>query len=315
MTTPTPSFLLRAAGVLLGGSLALAAVADTGKLVLTGGVSGVDGTAGGGIVPWAVIGTQATEGEFGFSGFATRLSTRDYGLTAAGAAVAWNDRMEVSIARQDLNAAPAPALNGVADFGVLPEPHLRLDIVGVKVRLLGEAILDADHWLPQVSVGVQHKSLSAGSLQSVVDFLGARNSGTDVYVSATKLFLGTGLLVNGTLRYTNANQNGLVGFGAAAPGRDRRSLVPEISVAYLLRRDLAIGAEYRFMPNNLEALGRAAGLDNGLVQDDWRDIFIAWAPHRNVSLTLARVDLGRVVPGVTASRRQTGNYLSVQVAY
>ena len=44
-----------------------------------------------------------------------------------------------------------------------------------------------------------------------------------MYVSATKLLLAQSLLVNGTLRSTNANQNGLLGFGAAAP--DRKSVV------------------------------------------------------------------------------------------
>ena len=39
--------------------------------------------------------------------------------------------------------------------------------------------------------------------------------------------------------------------------------------------DLAIGAEYRFKPDNLQALGPAAGLGNALREDDWRDLFIA----------------------------------------
>ena len=39
------------------------AQADTGKLLLTGGVSSIDGAAGGGLTPWAVIGTNATEGD------------------------------------------------------------------------------------------------------------------------------------------------------------------------------------------------------------------------------------------------------------
>ena len=55
--------------------------ADTGKLLLTGGVSTVEGAAGGGLSPWAVISTQATEGENGASGFVSRAVTGDYGLT------------------------------------------------------------------------------------------------------------------------------------------------------------------------------------------------------------------------------------------
>ncbi|PIF89223.1 Protein of unknown function (DUF3034) [Acidovorax sp. 62] len=303
--------LLLTAGALAAG----AAQADTGKLLLTGGVSSITGSAGGGITPWAVIGTNATEGELGVSSYATRAGTQDYALTSYGVALGYKDRVELSLARQDFDAAPAFALNGIAPFGVVPGQHIQMDVLGLKVKLAGDAILDADTWMPQIAVGLEHKQVRPGSLQSVLDFLGTQTSGTDVYVSATKLLLGQGLLLNGTLRYTNANQNGLLGFGSAAPGKNRRSLQPEFSIAYLLRPNLAVGAEYRFKPNNLQALGAAAGLGAALREDDWKDLFIAWAPSKNVSLTLAYVDLGRIVPGVTRDRRQTGYYLSAQVAF
>lgn len=183
------------------------------------------------------------------------------------------------------------------------------------MKLLGDAILDADTWVPQVALGLEHKQVRPGSLQSVLDFLGTKTSGTDLYLSATKLLLDKSLLLNTTLRYTNANQNGLLGFGSAAPGKNSRSLQPEFSIAYLLRHNLAVGAEYRFKPNNLQALGAAAGLGAALREDDWKDVFVAWAPSKNVSLTLAWVDLGRIVPGVTRDKRQTGYYLSAQVAF
>ena len=306
----TPFFLLA--------TLALAsplAQADTGKLLLTGGVSSITGSAGGGITPWAVIGSNATEGEWGATAFTTRAVTQDYALTSYGAALAWNERVELSVARQDFDAGAAVALNGIAPFGVLPGQHIRMDVLGLKLRVAGDAVLDADTWMPQIAVGLEHKRVHSGSLQSVQDFLGTRRHGTDVYVSATKLLLAQSLLLNGTLRYTNANQNGLLGFGAAAPGKSGRSLQPELSVAYLLRKNLAVGAEYRFKPNNLQTLGAAAGLGTALREDDWKDLFIAWAPSKNLSLTLAYVDLGRIVPGVTAGRRQTGYYLSAQVAF
>lgn len=292
-----------------------AAHADTGKLVLTGGVSSITGSAGGGITPWAVIGTQATEGELGFSAYGTRAGTQDYALSSYGAAIGWQDRVELSLARQDFDAAPAFALNGIAPFGVAPGQHIKMDVLGLKVKLLGDAILDADTWVPQVALGLEHKQVRPGSLQSVLDFLGTKTSGTDLYLSATKLLLDKSLLLNTTLRYTNANQNGLLGFGSAAPGKNSRSLQPEFSIAYLLRHNLAVGAEYRFKPNNLQALGAAAGLGAALREDDWKDVFVAWAPSKNVSLTLAWVDLGRIVPGVTRDKRQTGYYLSAQVAF
>ena len=291
------------------------AQADTGKLLLTGGVSTIAGSAGGGLTPWAVIGSNATEGEVGFSGYATRAATQDYGLTGYGVAVGLFDRVELSLARQDFDASPAVALNGIAPFGVTPGQHIKMDVVGIKVKVAGDAVLDADRLMPQIAVGLEHKRVHPGSIGSVLDFLGTRTSGTDVYVSATKLLLAQSLLVNGTLRYTNANQNGLLGFGSAAPGKNSRSLQPEFSIAYLINKNLAVGAEYRFKPNNLQALGAAAGLGAALREDDWKDIFIAWAPSKNLSLTLAYVDLGRIVPGVTNNRRQTGYYLSAQVAF
>ena len=289
--------------------------ADTGKLLLTGGVSTIAGSAGGGITPWAVIGSNATEGEVGFTGYATRAATQDYSLNGYGVAVGLHDWVELSLARQDFDASPAFALNGIAPFGVTPGQHIKMDVVGLKVKVAGDAVLDADHWMPQIAVGLEHKQVHPGSIGSVLDFLGTKKSGTDVYVSATKLLLGQSLLLNGTLRYTNANQNGLLGFGSAAPGKNSRSLQPEFSVAYLLSKNVAVGAEYRFKPNNLQALGAAAGLGAALREDDWKDLFVAWAPNKNLSFTLAYVDLGRIVPGVTHNRRQTGYYLSAQVAF
>lgn len=291
------------------------AQADTGKLVLTGGVSSIDGAAGGGLTPWAVIGSNATDGEVGFTAHLSRAKTQDYGLTTYGAVLGWKDRVELSLAQQNFDAGPALALNGIAPFGVSPGQHIKMDIVGLKVKVAGEAMLESDTLMPQVAVGLEHKRTHPGSIGSVLDFLGTRTSGTDLYVSATKLFLAQGVLVNATLRNTNANQNGLLGFGSAAPGRSSRSWQPELSVALLLRRNLAIGAEYRRKPNNLESLGRAAGLGDALREDDWKDLFVAWAPSKNLSLTLAYVQLGRIVPGVTANRKQSGAYLSAQAAF
>ena len=290
------------------------ASADTGKLLLTGGVSSVEGSAGGGISPWAVIGSNATQGEVGLSAHGSRLLTQDYSLSSYGVALGVDNRAELSLAEQNFDASPAVALNALG-FQVSAGQHIKMDVLGAKLRLAGDAVLDSDSLMPQLALGLQYKSTDAGSLRPVLDFLGARTTGTDGYASATKLFLAQGLLLNATLRYTNANQGGLLGFGSAAPGRDRRSLNPEFSIAYLLSRQWVVGGEYRVMPNNLEARGRYAGLGNALHQDNWADLFVAWAPSRNISLTAAYVQLGQVVPGVTANRRQSGVYLSAQLAF
>ena len=306
MKTPFEIFMMAAIAALL----CTGAQADTGKLLLTGGVSTIEGAAGGGLSPWAVIGSNATEGEIGGSAYLSNVGTRDYGLNVYGATLGIDDRVELSIAQQDLNTRGTGTALG------LPGLHLKQTIVGAKVRVLGDAVLESDSFTPQVAVGVQFKQLGSTGLDATLDALGAKRSGTDVYLSATKLLLSQSLLLSGTVRATKANQNGLLGFGATLGGNESGyRLQPELSVAYLLSKNVAVGAEYRFMRNRLENAGRAAGLGNGLRSGDWKDVFIAWAPSKNFSLTLAYVDLGVIVPATTASRKQTCYYLSAQASF
>lgn len=302
---------LKTIGCLLTGLLAVGtAQAETGKLLLTGGVSSIDGAAGGGLTPWAVIGSNASAGEVGATAHFSRAITTDYSLNTYGAAVGIYDRIELSVARQDLKTGITGVLLG------LPGLHLRQTIVGGKVKIAGDAVLDSDTLMPQIAVGLEFKSLDSSGLDPTLNALGAKRSGVDAYVSATKLFLAQGVLVNGTLRATKANQNGLLGFGATLGGANNSySLQPEISVALLLSKNWVVGAEYRKMPNRLQTAGQAAGLGDGLGAQDWKDIFIAWAPNKNLSVTLAYVDLGTIVPATTAKRRQKGSYLSVQAGF
>ena len=164
--------------------------------------------------------------------------------------------------------------------------------------------------MPQIAAGAIRRHARPAALgPTLTAALGAKRDGVDVYIAATKLFLEQGLLLNATLRATRANQNGLLGFGGAqSPGT---TLQPEFSLAWLINSSLAIGAEYRTKPNGLQrsALGTGA-----LKEDDWWDGFVAWAPNKTFSLTLAYVDLGRIAPAVQP-RRQTGTYLSAQFAF
>jgi hypothetical protein len=297
--------------ITLGTALAMALVltaapacAGGGKLLLTGGVSTIDGAAGGGLSPWAVTGSYATQGEWGATACASTARTGDYGLTGYGAAVSFGDRFEASIARQDFDTRENLAALGLAGL------HLKQDILGLKLRLAGDAVLDSDRWIPQIAVGLLHKRADVGDLKpTLTGALGAKTSGTEFYVSATKLFLAPGILVNATLRATEANQGGLLGFGGAQ-GQGVR-VQPEISLAYLVQRTLAVGVEARAKPDNLNrsALGTGA-----LQEDDWFDVFVAWAPSKTVSITAAWLDLGQIVPALQA-RRQTGAYLSAQFAF
>ncbi len=307
MTCCSAAVLLAWLGVVSG------AHAATGKLLLTGGVTSVDGAAGGGISPWALVGTYAAEGEVGFTAGASHLQAQDYSLGTYGVAAAFNNRWEASLSQQDLDASVATGLNALG-FAVSPGAHIKVNTLGLKARLAGEAILDSDTWMPQLSAGVLFKETQAASIRPVLDFLGAKTEGAEVYVSAAKLLLKNSVLLNATLRYTNANQGGLLGFGSKAPGTDGMTLQPEFSIGYLLSKNLVLGAEYRANPNNLEALGRAAGLGSGLASDNWQDVFVAWAPSKHVSLTLAWADLGRVLPALTNGKNQNGFYVAVQIA-
>lgn len=267
-------------------------LAGSDKLLLTGGVSQLEGAAGGGLTPWAVIGGYGTRDQIGANAFLTRVGVQDYHLDGAGALIGFLDRIELSIARQRFDTEDVGAALGLGRGYSFTQT-----IIGLKVKLAGDAVLEQDRWLPQVSVGAQFKRNDRGDLLRAI---GAKDDhGVDFYVSATKLYLSQSVLANLTLRFTRANQIGLLGFGGDRNDSYRPQL--EGSVAWLLSRKLAIGAEYRMKPDNL---GIAA-------EDDWFDAFIAWAPSKHVSLTLAYADLGNIV----IKDRQRGLYASLQVGF
>ena len=272
---------------------AFATAADTGgKLLLTGGVSQLEGAAGGGLTPWAVIGGYGTQDQIGANAFYTRVNLGDYHLDDAGVLVGIHDRVELSVSQQRFNTEHVGALLGLGEGYTFTQ-----DVYGVKVRVAGEAVLDADRALPQISVGLQYKR---NNRSGVLAYIGAKdNAGTDFYVSATKLFLAQGVLLNGTVRFTKANQIGILGFGGDKHDSYKPQL--ELSAAYLLSRKLAIGVEYRMKPDNL-GIAR---------EDDWKDVFVAYAPVKNVSVTLAYADLGNIV----IKNHQRGLYASVQVGF
>ena len=276
------------ASALLAAAVPPAAAGD--RLEWTGGVSEVEGVAGGGLVPWALIGGLGTNVEVGASAFATYVSTQDFALRTAGASLDVDDRLEVSVARQRFDAG-----------SVVRGLTLGQDIVGVKVRLAGDAVFDADTWLPQIAAGAEWKqTLDFDQIPHAVG--AARGDDVDLYIAATKAFLaaidGRNVIVDATLRRTRANQFGLLGFGGDGSGY---KWTPEASAAVWLNDDLLLGAEYRDKPDNLHAFR----------EDGAADIFLAWAPVKNLSLTTAWVDLGRIA-GKPAQR---GIYISLWLGY
>ena len=273
-------------------------VPDQGKLLLTAGFNDADGAGGGGVVPFALISGYGTDMSYGANAHYTYAPLRDFELKTYGIAVGLLDRVELTIARQDFEATDT-ALDGVS---------VSQNIFGIKVRVIGDAVYNQDTWVPQIAVGAQfkrHRGIDhAGALVSPKQ-LGAKDEdGTDYYIAATKVLLHQSLLLNLQLRYTEANQLGLLGFG----GDRDDGYSPELgaSVGYLLTRKLAIGAEYRDKPHNLRVDDESAA---------W-DVFVAWAPTRNVSIVAAYLNLGSVLaPVTTVTHDQSGPYLSLQAGF
>jgi hypothetical protein len=267
----------------------------SGRLLLTGGVTMFEGASGGGLVPWATIGGYGTRDEIGATAFGTFIPLRDYRATSYGALAGFYNRVELSYARAEFNTQRVGG-----DLGLGRDFTFGQDVFGVKVRLFGDLVLDQDSLLPQVAVGAQYRQ---NNRSDVVRAVGAeRDADWDFYVSATKLFLSQSLLVNGTLRATRANEFGFLGFGGAR--NDDYQIMPEVSVAYLVNRNLAVGAEYRRRPLNLDVS----------TSRDAYDFFVAYAVSKNVSVTLAYVDLGEIV-AAAAPRSQRGAYLSLNIGF
>jgi hypothetical protein len=295
---------LTSAAVMAGSALAQQAV--SGKLLATCGVSAIEGAGGGGLATWALITGYGTDGQIGANAHVTGAKLRDYDFLTGGVAVGFYDRVEISYARQDFNTKNV--LIGVSP--ALKNYKLKQDVFGAKLRVAGDAVYDQDRWMPQISLGVQAKR---NQDNTVIPFLNGalksniKNNGTDFYIAASKLYLAQSVLVNGTLRFSKANQYGLLGF----EGPDGTGYKPgiEASIAYLLRKDFVIGAEVRSKRGNL----RNAGLN--LSEGAAYDVFVAYFPTKNVSLTAAYVNLGQIVGALSGDRKQTGGYLSLQVGF
>ncbi len=262
-----------------------------GKLLLTNGVSTIEGSGGGGLATWSTIAGNGTQEGIGGSAHGTVIELPDYNWTSYGLSVGFFDRVELSYARQNLDTIDIGAALGLGRGYTLNQ-----DVFGAKLRIAGDAVYGSN-LMPQIAVGVQHKRSSDDAVVAAVG--GASPHGTDFYISATKLFLSHSVLANATVRFTKANQNGLLGFGSATDNDHKPQF--EGSIAYQFSRRFVVGGEYRTKPDNL-AIAR---------EDDWFDLFAAYAVTRNVTVTAAYVDLG----SIATADNQRGAFLSLQAAF
>lgn len=278
-------FWLAATGALAG------ELRPSGKLLLTGGVTNVEGAGGGGIASWATITGYETRDGVGGNVHATLVTLPDFQFRAYGAAVGLKDRVELSYARQAFDTQGTGAKLGLGK-GFAFHQH----VLGAKVRVLGDAVYDQDTWVPQVSVGAQFKKADKGAAIRLLG--GQHDEGVDGYISATKVLLNESLVLSGAVRATKANQTGLLGFGG--PNSNGYHAEFEGSAGVLLNRHLVVGAEYRTKPNNL-----------GLKENDWWDLFAAYALNKNVSVTAAYANLGEIA----TFKGQHGLYVSLQAGF
>ncbi len=273
-------------------TLSITSVLAGERLLATGGVTQIEGAAGGGLTPWALIAGYGTDTQIGASAFYTELRTNGgFELSSGGVSAGFYNRVEVSLSQQKFGLS-----------NTVPGETIKLNTFGVKVRLIGDAVYDQDKWTPQVAVGIQIKHNEDFSF--VPKLLGAKkSSGVDVYLSATKMYLaaigGRNLLLNATLLATEANQFGILGFGGDK--HDQYRLEPAVSASVMLSDNVLVGMEYRSKPDNL----------NSFKEDSAKDIFVAWFPVKNLSVTAAYVDLGNIAN----KDNQTAWYLSGQISY
>ena len=265
---------------------------ESGRLLATSGVSQLEGAGGGGLVPWALITGYGTRDAVGANVHNTFAYLSDFKLESTGAAIGLYDRVELSYDHQWFDTRQAGARLGIGRGYTV-----NVDVAGLKVRLLGDAVYDQDSWVPQVAAGAQLKSNDA---HAVLLAIGARSSkGLDLYVAATKLFLAQSLLANVTIRLTKANQFGLLGFGGDRAGGYRPAF--EGSLAYLFTRSLAAGVELRTKPDNLRFAHEGPAFD----------VFAAYFLTKNISLTVAYLGLGPIA----RQGWQDGAYLSLQAGF
>lgn len=193
-------------------------------------------------------------------------------------------------------ASLSPPRLGLDETG--PDDPRRLHDTTARWRRLGNAAPRDDRW-PQITLGStsrRTRSPAAGA--------GPRSPrSTELYLAATKVWLGGVLgrhvVVDLALRHRPADRFDLPGPGGGA--RPATRLLPEASVALLLHDDLAVGLEWRRRQDPLDAWR----------EDSAADVFVAWWPNRQWSLSAASLHLGQI--GDKPAQR--GWYLSAQTRY
>ena len=255
------------------------------KLIGTAAVNHIEGSAGGGLIPYAVLSGYATNTQTGAAVFASQARVDDFSLNAIGFAYTWHDRLELSYSDMtfDIDAASL---------------DIPMTVIGAKVRLFGDIVYNP---MGQWSAGLQYKKLDDFTVPQSV---GARkDSGTDFYISGAKVWLdgmfNRSVVANVNLRMSKANQIGFLGFGGDQGNSYKASL--EGALGVFINRNWLVGTEFRSKRDQLTAVK----------EQGWQDIFVVYFPNKSLSITAAYLDLG----SIAGSSKQTGFYVSVQGSF
>ncbi len=284
----------------------------------------IEGSGGGGIVPWAYLINPPKDGQqIGMpSAGAWYWASSDYNFTFLNAAISPHKRVELGITyanldiselRSDLKADSLAALSAGLDGN---EDDLGMIVAHVKLLLLEESdtmpavavsaeykkSLDIEDMSDDLNVGV--RSVLGASAPGLLESMGYDDdSGVDFNIMATKLWKNTPLpiLTSLNIRATKANQTGFLGFS------DDWNIQPEATVAVVARGDLIVGVEYRSKPDELSSVNdylftnasiRPARLSEYTFEEDaFVDLFAVYLPPSIPGLTLTAgvANIGNIV--------------------
>jgi hypothetical protein len=281
---------------MVGGWRTLGTLAAMGLALGTAGLAQAQNATSGSRATWSLIdnGTPAPGRPWSLG-----VWSRELGAMSRSAPGMWN-RFELTASGPNSPQGLGDSVTGLGASSVL----------GLQMHVAGDGAAGSDAWTPKITMGLQQKSFYPAPYSTPAGPMlhppGSRTTATDLYLSASKLFPAQGLLLNATLR---ASRNP---YGLAVQGG--YSLRPELSVAFLLSNNISMGAEYRFRAANVDPLARGP-LGESLRDDDGRDLYIAWAPYKNLSLTLAYVGEGRSMPGLTVTRRPSRSYFAAEYSF
>ena len=270
---------------LLTGLCAATAQAGEGRLLGVSGLASLEGAGGGGMTAWALLAGHAEAGERSLGANLSYVGTGEFDVLAGSVNAVWNNRWELSLSSQQLN------LDTLVEQGVSNQADLRLDTLGLKLRLGGDPVYGR---LGQLSAGMQFKRNADFELARLAG--AERDHGIDAYLAWTRAWIDgpfhRSWVLSATLRASQAHQTGFLGFD-----NDYR-YNGEGAIAMFLNERWLIGAEYRNKPDRLAFAA----------EDDWADAFLLWLPSKRWQMAVAYVDLGDI--GGVADQR--GWYLTVQ---